>query len=192
MLYKFDILFKKKVMDGALRAVTYSHLLRQPDALGQGETLEGAVGTLSLPDSEKENDSSISTLFERYRTQLVGYYWSEVFGKDFPLRFSFNDPDDVTSLRAELCDETGFHHPSDVETFPVDGTKTLDLKDADSFVALVPKTGDCVVSDGETDISLQAGQLMLIPATVKEVTIQGRTDIKSIKPVSRNFNSQIL
>ena len=182
MLYKFDILFKKELKSGGLKVVTFSQLLEHPDTFGVDETLEGAVGTLSLTDSEKENGYSISSLFVKYRTQLVGFYWAEVFGKEFPLQFTFNQPDDVTSIRAELCDENGFHYSSDVQTFLVDGTKTLNLKDADSFVALVPKTGDCVVSDGESEISLQAGQLALIPAAVKGVIIQGQTDIKSIKP----------
>lgn len=185
MLYKFDILFKKELKGGGLKVVTYSQLLEHPDTFGGGETLEGAVGTLSLTDSDKENGYSISSLFVKYRTQLVGHYWAEVFGKDFPLQFSFNQPDDVTSIRAVLCDENGFHYSSDVQTFSVDGDKTLDLKNADSFVALVPKTGDCRVSDGESDILLKAGQLVLVPASIKEVGIQGRTEIKSIKPVSK-------
>lgn len=185
MLYKFDILFKKELNGGGLKVVTYNQLLEHPDTFGQGETLEGAVGTLSLTDSEKENGYSISSLFVKYRTQLVGYYWAEVFGKEFPLQFSFNHKDDVSSIRAELCDENGFHYSSDVQTFSVDGAKTLDLKGYDSFVALVPKTGNCRVSDGESVISLQSGQLVLIPASVKEVSIQGKTDIKSIMPVSK-------
>lgn len=118
--------------------VTYSQLLEHPDTFGKGETLDGAVGTLSLTDSEKGNGYSISSLFVKNRTQLVGYYWAEVFGKDFSLQFSFNHPDDVTSIRSELCDENGFHYSSDVQTCSVDGAKTLDLKSTDSFVALVP------------------------------------------------------
>lgn len=185
MLYKFDILFKKELKGGGLKVVTYSQLLSQPYAFGDGETLDGAVGTLSLTDSEKEKGYSISSLFVKYRTQLVGYYWAEVFGKEFPLQFTFNQADNVTSIRAELCDENGFHYSSDVQTFRVDGTKALDLKDVDSFVALVPKTGDCIVSDSESEISLQSGQLVLIPVSVKEVNIQGSTDIKSIKPEAK-------
>ncbi len=185
MLYKFDILFKKELNGGGLKVVTYNQLLEHPDTFGQGETLEGAVGTLSLTDSDKENGYSISSLFVKYRTQLVGYYWAEVFGKDFPLQLSFNQPDDVSSIRAELCDENGFHYSSDVQTFSVDGTKTLDLKSVDSFVALVPKTGDCMVCDGESEISLNAGQLVLIPASIKGVSIQGKTDIKRIMPVTK-------
>ena len=137
---------------------------------------------LSLTDSERESGYSISSLFVKYRTQLVGYYWAEVFGKDFPLQFSFNQMDDAASIRAELVDENGFHYSSQVHTFRVDGTRTLRLADADSFVALVPKTGPCTVSDAESQITLQAGQLALIPAAVKQVSIQGNVEIKSITP----------
>jgi len=182
MLYKFDILFKKELKSGGLKVVTYSKLLNEPNAFGEGETLDGVVGTLTLTDSDKEKGYSISSLFVKYRTQLVGYYWAEVFGREFPLQFSFNQPDDATSIRAELCDENGFHYSSQVHTFRVDGTQTLRLTDADSFVAVVPKTDPCTVSDGESQIPLQAGQLVLIPAAVKEVSIQGNTEIKSIKP----------
>ena len=184
MLYKFDILFKKELKGGGVKVVTYRHLLDEPDAFGQGETLEGAIGTLSLNDSEKEKGYSINTLFVKYRTQLVGHYWAEVFGKEFPLQFSFSKIDDVTSIRAELVDENGYHYASDVETFLVEGDKTLDLKEADSFVALVPKTGDCIVCDGDSELTLYAGQLALVPAEDKIVTIQGNCQMKSIRCVN--------
>lgn len=107
-------------------------LLQDADAFGQGETLSGAVGTLSFTDSERESGYSISSLFVKYRTQLVGYYWAEVFGKEFPLQFSFNQMDDAASIRAELVDENGFHYSSDVQTISVDGAQTLDLTGADT------------------------------------------------------------
>lgn len=184
MLYKFGILFKKELKDGGLKVVTYSQLLEHPDTFGKGETLEGAVGTLSLTDSEKEKGYSISSLFVKYRTQLVGYYWAEVFGKEFPLQFSFNQPDNVSSIRAELCDENGFHYSSDVQTISVDGAKTLELTGVDTFVALVPKTGPCTVADAESELTLQPGELVLVPAACKEVTLQGHCLVKSIKCVS--------
>ena len=184
MLYKFDILFKKELKGGGVKVVTYRHLLNEPEAFGQGETLEGAVGTLSLTDSEKEKGYSINTLFVKYRTQLVGHYWAEVFGKEFPLQFSFSQIDDVTSIRAELVDENGYHYSSDVQTFLVEGTKTLDLKDLDTFVALVPKTGDCTVCDGDSELTLYAGQLALVSAEDKTVTIHGNCQVKSIRCVN--------
>ena len=104
MLYKFDILFKKELRGGGVKVVTYRQLLQDADAFGQGVTLAGAVGTLSLTDSERESGYSISSLFVKYRTQLVGYYWAEVFGKEFPLQFSFNQTDDAASIRAELVE----------------------------------------------------------------------------------------
>lgn len=184
MLYKFDILFKKELKDGGVKVVTYRHLLEEPEAFGQGETLEGASGTLSLTDSEKEKGYSINTLFVKYRTQLVGHYWAEVFGKEFPLQFRFSQIDDVTSIRAELVDENGYHYASDVQTILVEGAQTLDLKYLDTFVALVPTTGDCTVWDGDSELTLHAGQLALIPAEDKTVTIQGNCQLKSIRCVN--------
>ena len=184
MLYKFDILFKKDLRGGGVKVVTYRQLLQDADAFGQGETLSGAVGTLSLADSERESGYSISSLFVKYRTQLVGYYWAEVFGKEFPLQFSFNQMDDAASIRAELVDENGFHYSSDVQTIRVDGVQTLDLTGADTFVALVPKTSPCTVADAESELTLQPGELVLVPAACKEVTLQGHCLVKSIKCVS--------
>ena len=184
MLYKFDILFKKELKRGGVKVVTYTHLLAEPEAFGQGETLESAVGTLSLTDSEKEKGYSINTLFVKYRTQLVGQYWAEVFGKEFPLQFRFSKIDDVTSIRAELMDENGYHYTSDVHTFLVDGVKTLDLKDMDTFVALVPRTGDCTVCDADSELTLHAGQMVLVPAEDKTVSIHGDCQVKSIRCVN--------
>ena len=184
MLYKFEILFKKELKGGGVKVVTYSHLLDEPSAFGKGETLDGAIGTLSLNDSEKEKGYSISTLFVKYRAQLVGYYWAGVFDKEFPLQFTFNQPDDVMSIFAELVDENGTHYSSDVQTIVVDGTKTLGLKDFDSFVALVPQIGECIVSDGDSELTLHPGQLALIPAVGDKVAIQGDCQMKSIMCVN--------
>ena len=181
MLYKFDILFKKELRGGGVKVVTYRQLLQDADAFGQGETLDGAVGTLSLTDSVRESGYSISSLFVKYRNQLVGYYWAEVFGKEFPLQFSFNQMDDAASIRAELVDENGFHYTSHVETFTIEGTRTLDLTGQDTFVALVPNTGLCTVADAESELTLQPGQLALVPAVSKQVSLQGNGMVKSIK-----------
>ena len=167
-----------------MKVVIYRQLLQDADAFGQGETLSGAVGTLSLTDNERESGYSISSLFVKYRTQLVGYYWAEVFGKEFPLQFSFNQTDDAASIRAELVDENGFHYSSDVQTIRVDGAHTLDLTGADTFVALVPKTGPCTVADAESELTLQPGELVLVPAACKRVILQGHCLVKSIKCVN--------
>ncbi len=184
MLYKFDILFKKELKGGGMKVVTYSHLLDDPEAFGKGESLEGVLGTLSLTDSEKEKGFSISTLFVKYRTQLVGYHWAGVFDKEFPLQFTFNQPDDVTSIHAELMDENGTHYSSDVQTIVVDGIKGIDLEAFESFVALLPQTGECIVSDCDSELKLHPGQLALIPAADDIVIIHGNCQVKSIRFVS--------
>ena len=107
-----------------------------------------------------------------------------MFGKEFPLQFSFNQMDDAVSIRAELVDENGFHYSSDVQTISVDGAQTLDLTGADSFVALVPQTVPCTVADAESELTLQPRQLVLVTAACKEVTLQGHCLVKSIKCVN--------
>ena len=184
MLYKFDILFKKELNDGGVKVVTYNQIIENPNIFGSCESLNNAVGTLSLTNSIKENNYSISTLFAKYRSQLVGHYWSEVFGKDFPLQLRLENDNDIYSIRAELRDENGYLYSSDVQTISVDGAQTLDLTGADTFVALVPKTGPCTVADAESELTLQPGQLVLVPAACKRVTMQGNCLVKSIKCVN--------
>lgn len=181
MLYKFDILFKKELRGGGVKVVTYCQLLQDVDAFGQGETLDGAVGTLSLTDSVRESGYSISSLFVKYRNQLVGYCLAEMFRKEFPLKFSFNRMDDAASIRAELVDENNFHYSSHEEAFIVEGIYTLDLTVQDTFVALVPNTGPCTVADADSVLTLQPGQLALVPTTCKQVTLQGQCRVKSMK-----------
>lgn len=181
MLYKFDILFKKELRGGGVKVITYRQLLQDADAFGQGETLDGAVGTLSLTDSVRESGYSISSLFVKYRTQLVGYCLAEMFRKEFPLQFSFNRMDDAASIRAELVDENNFHYSSHEEAFIVEGIYTLDLTGQDTFVALVPETGPCTVTDAESELTLQPGQLALVPAVSKEVNLKGQCLMKTIK-----------
>jgi len=178
MLYKFDILFKKELRGGGVKVVTYRQLLQDADAFGQGDTLGGAVGTLTLTDSERESGYSVSSLFVKSRTQLVGYYWAEVFGKGFPLRFSFNQMDDAASIRAELVDENGFHYSSHVETLSVEGTHTFGLSGQDTFVALVPKTGPCTVADAESEVTMLPGQLVLVPAACKSIAWYRALNVK--------------
>ena len=38
----------------------------------------------------------------------------------------------------------------------------------------------CTVADAESELPLQPGELVLVPAAVKEVSIQGNIEIKSI------------
>lgn len=181
MIYKFDILFKKELKGGGFKVVTYNHLLEHPNTFGDGETLEGVLGTLSLTDNEREKGYSLSSLFVKYRSLLVGHYWIEVLGKEFPLQFTFDKPDDITSIRAELVDENGIHYTSDVETFMVEGEKTLDLNNDDSFIAFIPQDADCSMTDIDGDITLLPGQLAIVPVVCKVVTIEGNCQVKSIK-----------
>ena len=181
MIYKFDILFKKELKGGGLKVATYTHLLEHPNTFGDDESQEGALGTLSLTDNEREKGYSLSSLFVKYRSLLVGQYWIEAFGKEFPLQFTFDQPDDVTSIRAELVDENGIHYGSDVQTFVVEGTKTLDLSSNDSFVVLIPQDAGCSMTDIDGGLTLLPGQIAVVPAVCKAVTIQGNCQVKSIK-----------
>ena len=181
MIYKFDILFKSKLHNGGQKVVSYSQLLKNPSVFGVGETLEDAVGTLSLTDNVEEKGYSLSALLLKYRSLLVGKYNADKYGKHFSLQFVFSDALDVHSLRAEICDENEFTYSFTNQTLNVDGTMRLDLTNADFIVALIPQDGDCEVSDAESKIELSLGQLALVPAAVKSVTFHGCTEVKSIK-----------
>ena len=181
MIYKFDILFKKELKGGGLKVATYTHLLEHPNTFGDGVSLEGAVGTLSLTDNEREKGYSLSSLFVKYRSLLVGNYWIEVLGKEVPLQFFFDQPDDETSIRAELLDENGIHYSSEVRTFRVEGIKTLDLSSEDSFVSFIPQDADCTITDIDDGLTLLPGQIAIVSAICKAITIQGNCQVKSIK-----------
>ena len=181
MIYKFDILFKKELKGGGLKVVTYNHLLEHPHTFGDGETLEGVLGTLSLTDNEREKGYSISSLFLKYRSLLVGHYWIEVFGKEFPLQFTFDQPDDVTTVRAELVDENDTHYTSDVQTFTVEDIKTLDLSSEDTFIVLIPQDAGCTMTDIDDSLTLLPGQIAIVPAVCKAVAVRGNCHVRSIK-----------
>lgn len=180
MIYKFDIMFSKELKGGGVKVITYRQLLTEPTTFGEGESLDDAVGTLSLNDNGIEKGYSISTLFIKYRSELVGYHKAELFGKEFPLRFVFGK-DDVHSLRAEIKDENGILYSSDVQTLQVNGTMTLPLKDVDSFVAIVPKGNGCVVSDDDGSVELHVGELAIVPASDDAITLSGQVDVITIK-----------
>ena len=116
---------------------------------------------------------SINALMRKYRAQLVGHMNAEMFGKDFPLRFVFGRPDDLTSVRTELRDEDGYTYSSDVHTVDVAGSKTLDLKDIKSFVVLIAKEGaPQITDDSGVTISLLPGQAAFCSESVKSVIIK--------------------
>ena len=141
MLYKFDILFKKELKSGGVKVVTYTNLLENPEAFGKGEGFADAQGELSMVLEGPEAGFSINALMRKYRAQLVGHMNAEMFGKDFPLRFVFSRPDDLTSVRTELRDEDGYTYSSDVHTVAVAGSKTLDLKDIEHVQLVVMYAG---------------------------------------------------
>ena len=180
MIYKFNVFFSKALKNGGLKVATYHKLLADPILFGEGEAFNDAVGTLSLNDNGAEKGYSISTLFVKHRSELVGHRKAKVFSKEFPLRFVF-DKDDVFSIRAEIRDENDVLYSSDVQTIQVARTTTLQLKDIDSFVALIPIGTGCVVSDKDGDVELNSGELAFIPASDDFVTLSGHTDILIVK-----------
>lgn len=173
MLYKFDILFKKELKSGGVKVVTYTNLLENPDAFGKGEGFADAQGELSMVQEGPEAGFSINALMRKYRAQLVGHMNAEMFGKDFPLRFVFGRPDDLTSVRTELRDEDGYTYSSDVHSVAVAGSKTLNLMDINSFVVLIAKEGaPQITDDSGVTVSLLPGQAAFCSESIKSITIQ--------------------
>lgn len=172
MLYKFDILFKKELKSGGVKVVTYTNLLENPEAFGPGEGFADAQGELSMVLEGPEAGFSINALMHKYRAQLVGHMNAEMFGKDFPLRFVFDRPDDLTSVRTELRDEDGYTYSSDVHTLAVAGSHTLDLKDINSFVVLIAKEGTPQITDDSgVKVSLLPGQVAFCSESIMNVEI---------------------
>ena len=99
--------------------VTYSNLLENPNAFGIGEGFADAEGELSMVLEGPEAGFSINALLRKYGAQFVGHMNAEMFGKDFPLRFVFGRPDDLTSIRIEMRDEDGYTYSSDVHTLEI-------------------------------------------------------------------------
>lgn len=87
MIYKFDILFKKALMYGGIKVVTYSSLLENPQVFGKAEGYGEADGELSMVLEGLEEGFSINALYRKNRAQLVGRINADMPGKDFPLRF---------------------------------------------------------------------------------------------------------
>ena len=174
MIYKFDILFKKKLKSGVIKVVTYGSLLEHSGDIFQGEGFDGAEGELSMVLEGPEAGFSINALYRKYRAQLVGHMNAEMFGKDFPLRFVFGKADDPSSIRIELRDEDGYTYASSVHTERVNGSKTLDLSGTDSFVVLIIKGGECSIpsDDKEHSITLKTGQIAFCSESIKKIKIK--------------------
>ena len=98
---------------------------------------------------------------------------AELFGKDFPLRFVFGRPDDLSSVRMELRDEDGNVFTSDAHAEAVSGSLTLDLSDTNSFVVLIAREGRCeLTDDSDVTVCMSQGQAVLCPELVKALSIK--------------------
>lgn len=173
MIYKFDILFKKTLRDGTIKVVTYRNLIEDPKVFGQGESLEGAIGELSLVKDGLEAGMSINSLMHKYRGQLVGRMNAEIFSDSFPMKFYFADDNDVASIRIELKDEYGYVYSSAVQTIHSTQDTCLDLSRSDSFVCYVCKNGSfelCDESGKKTQFAY--GELALCSADAKKICVK--------------------
>jgi hypothetical protein len=86
MIYKFDILFKKALIYGGIKVVTYSSLLENPEVFGKAEGFGAAERELSMVLEGLEECFSINALYRKYIAQLMAWIKADKFGKVFPLR----------------------------------------------------------------------------------------------------------
>ena len=172
MIYKFDILLKKTLSDGGVKVVTYRSLLENPKAFGENENLAGVIGELSLVREGTEKGFSLNSLLRKYNSLLIGRYLAEIFRKDFPLQFTFNNADDVTSVQAQITDEEGNNYSSKFEEREIEGEEVLNLKDVDSPVMVIPENGDVEFSDEiGTSVTLKQGEVGFVMASTSQVVI---------------------
>ena len=172
MLYKFDILFKKSLADGGTKVVTYSTLLENPDAFGEGESLKGVTGELSLVKEGAEKGFSLNSLLRKYHSLLVGRLNSETWGKEFPLQFSFANSEDLGAIKAELKDESGYLYSSQVETKTVQGEEIMNLAGKDSFVLVIVKEGAInLIDEIGTTIHLVQGEAAFVMASTNRILL---------------------
>ena len=185
MIYKFDILFKKSLADGGTKVVTYSTLLENPDAFGEGVSLEGVTGELSLVKEGAEKGFSLNSLLRKYHSLLVGRLNSEIWGKEFPLQFSFSNPEDAGSIKAELKDESGYLYSSQVETKTIQGEEVMNLAGKDTFVIIIAKEGTTVLTDEiGTTVSLTQGEVAFVMASTNRIEVNGiKIEIKFITTI---------
>lgn len=173
MIYKFDILFKKALSDGGVKVVTYRSLLENPKAFGENEDPAGAIGELSLVREGTEKGFSLNSLLRKYNSLLIGRHLAEIFRKDFPLRFTFTDADDVTSVQAQVTDEERNIFSSKAEARDVEVEEVLNLKDIDSPVIITPENGAVELSDEiGTNISLTQGEVGFVMASTSQVVMK--------------------
>lgn len=173
MIYKFDILFKKTLSDGGVKMVTYRSLLEDPKVFGENEDLAGVMGELSLVREGTEGGFSLNSLLRKYNSLLIGRHLAEIFRKDFPLRFTFTDADDVTSVQAQITDEEGNNYTSNVGARDVEGEEALNMKDVDSPVMIIPENGDVELNDEiGTSVTLKQGEVGFVMASTNQVIVK--------------------
>lgn len=173
MIYKFDILFKKTLSNGGVKVLTYKSLLENPKAYGEDENLAGAIGELSLVREGTEQGFSLNNLLCKYNSLLVGRHYSEIFKKMFPLQFFFTNPDDVTSVKAQVIDEDGNIYSCKVESAKIEDEEVLNLKDVDSGVMIIPVEGTAELNDEiGTNLKLSQGELAFVMASTNKVVIK--------------------
>lgn len=173
MIYKFDILFKKTLSNGGVKVLTYKSLLENPKAFGKDENLAGAIGELSLVREGTEQGFSLNNLLCKYNSLLVGRHYSEMFGKVFPLRFIFTNPEDMTSVNVQVIDEDGNVYSSKVEHTKIQGEEALNLKDVDSCVMIIPVEGTVKLTDEVgTNLKVSRGEVTFVMASMDKVFLQ--------------------
>lgn len=174
MIYKFDILFKKKTLsNGGVKVLTYKSLLENPKAFGDDEILDGAIGELSLVREGTEQGFSLNNLLCKYNSLLVGRHYSEIFRKVFPLQFIFTDADDLTFLRAQVIDEDGNVISSKVESVKIEGEKTLNIKDVDSCMIVIPVGGTVELKDEiGTNLKVSRGEVAFVMASTNKAVLR--------------------
>ena len=148
MLYKFDILFSKELVNGGLKTLSYSQLLDNPKAFGENETLEGAIGSLSLVKEGAEKGFSLSSLLLKYNSLfLEKLSCSASNGNQHKLQFSFEDPEDLTSIKATFIDENGTSYPLKAEKKIIEGVEPWSHEGADSFKMIIILNNYVLASD---------------------------------------------
>lgn len=156
MIYKFDILFRKRLKSGGVKVVTYGTLLENPDVFGPGEGFADAEGELSMVLEGPEEGFSINALYRKYRTQLVGRRNAEELGKDFLPQFVFAKADDPYSIKMAL-------HTDDGNTCAIDTA---------AFELVVAKDSDCTITSGAIITCLHIGQAAFVTTTAAELNIE--------------------
>ena len=173
MLYKFDILFTKELANGGLKTLSYSQLLDNPKAFGENETLEGATGSLSLVKEGAEKGFSLSSLLLKYNSLfLEKLSCSTTNGNQHKLQFSFDDPEDVTSIKATFIDENGISYPLKAEKQIIEEAEPWSHKGTDSFKMIIILKGYVLATNQpEMEETLTKGEVGIIMDTPSQLNL---------------------